>query len=204
MRRLLLLFGLVWCTLASWAIASPALEGPDERDHAVRAVATARGQLVGDFESTNSPFGDVMYVRVPRALCPLLVDVPDKCGSTSDPDVASVETNEYRHPPPYYVAVGLPTLVSQSRTVGYAMRLVGVTLASALLATAWTAALGARRRIVMLGPLASCTPVAWFLMSQVNPNGFEVAASVAVGTTSVAVVRGVSPLPKWAWGAGVA
>src|SRR4051812_42175482 len=103
-----LLFALALCTLLTWVAASPVFEGPDERDHAIRAVATARGQLAGRFVSTGSVFGDVLYVRVPRSMCGLLVDVPDKCQPTSTPTEASVETDEYRHPPPYYAVVGLP------------------------------------------------------------------------------------------------
>jgi hypothetical protein len=150
-------------------------------------VSTVRLQLTGHF--TAAGYGDVMYVRVPKTLCPLLVDAAG-CGPASRRDEALVETNEYRHPPVYYAVVGLPSLFGSGRWVGYAMRLVSAVVACALMASAWTMALGSGRRIVVLSVVVAATPVTWLLMSQVNPNGIEAAAAIAAWAALLALVKG--------------
>jgi hypothetical protein len=180
-----LLFGLGLCVSMTWGLAAPRLEGPDERDHASRAIATVRGHVVGEF--LPSALGYRMRISVPDAVCDgILVDrVPCERASTSGE--AKVDTGEFRHPPPYYAAVGLPTLAWTGVDASYLMRFVSALVGSALLAGAFNAAIESRKRLHLLGVATSTTPVVWFLVSDVNPNGVEIAAAICLWATALTV-----------------
>jgi hypothetical protein len=95
------------------------------------------------------------------------------------------------YPPAYYLAVGL---VSRPFPAGpaamYVMRLAGVAIMAALLASA-VASLqrepSSGVRIVAL--LVALTPMALYLGASVNPSGVEVAAGLALWASSVVLVR---------------
>lgn len=184
-RRLwLCLFALGLCIAMAWGLASPRLNGPDERDHAIRAVGTVRGHLIGDFELGAR--GYRMNVPVPHQACAPLLDDQIDCRPSTAPGEANILTGEFRHPPPYYAIVGLPTLVSLGVNVGYAMRLVSALIGAALLAWALQSAIESGRRIHVLGVVAATTPIVWFLVATVNPNGLEIAAAICLWSSCFA------------------
>lgn len=182
----------LWCCLfalglivsIAWGLASPRLNGPDERDHAIRAVGTARGELIGDFELGAR--GYRMNVPVPAQACVPLLDDQIDCRPDPSPDRANILTGEFRHPPPYYLVVGLPTLLWLGRNVGYLMRLVSACLGAALLAWAFRSAIESGRRLHVLGVATATTPIVWFLIATVNPNGVEIAAAICVWSSCFA------------------
>lgn len=186
-----MLFALALCVSVPWGLAAPRLEGPDERDHASRAIATVRGDVIGEF--LPSALGYRMRITVPSAVCAgILVDrVP--CEPTSNPGEPVVDTGEFRHPPPYYAVVGLPSLFWTDVDASYPMRLVSAVLGSALLAWALSSALASRNRLCVLGVAAAMTPAVWFLIADINPNGVEIAAAICLWATCLTVAtRGPS------------
>jgi hypothetical protein len=183
------LFGLGLCVSMTWGLAAPRLEGPDERDHASRAIATVRGHVVGEF--LPSALGYRMRISVPDSVCDGILFDRVPCEPASAPGEAKVDTGEFRHPPPYYAVVGLPTLAWTGVDASYLMRFVSAFVGSALLATAFNAAIGSRNRLNLLAVAAATTPVVWFLVSDVNPNGVEIAAAICLWTTALtAATRG--------------
>ncbi len=120
-----------------------------------------------------------------EACVPLLNDQID-CRPSTSPDQANILTGEFRHPPPYYAIVGLPTLVWLGLDVGYVMRLVSALIGAALLAGALQSAIESGRRIHVLGVVAATTPIVWFLVATVNPNGLEIAAAICLWSSCFA------------------
>jgi len=178
------LFALGLCISMAWGLAEPRLNGPDERDHAIRAVGTVRGHIIGDFELGAR--GYRMNVPVPLKACAPLLDDQIDCRPSTSPDQANILTGEFRHPPPYYVVVGLPTLASLALNVGYAMRLVSALIGAALLAWALQSAVESGRRLHVLGVVATITPIVWSLVATVNPNGVEIAAAICLWSSCFA------------------
>lgn len=166
-----LLFGALFAMTGAWAVATPRLTGPDEAEHALRAAATVRGQLLGDF--VLGPFGYEMKVDVPSATCRAIPDPFLDCDGPA-------YTYQFRNPPPYYAVVGVPSLVSHGARGVFLMRLTSAAIASALLASALLSALQLGRSLAVVGVLAATTPVALSLAGQVNPNGVEVAAAIGL------------------------
>ncbi|MEY2448218.1 MAG: hypothetical protein QOH79_1694 [Acidimicrobiaceae bacterium] len=175
----------------TWALAAPRLDGPDERDHAIRAVATVRGHVIGEF--LPSALGYRMRVRIPMAVCNGVLVDRVLCNPTPDPGAADVDTGEYRHPPPYYAVIGLPSLVWDGVDASYVMRLVSAAIGSALIAWAFSSAIQSRNRLCVLGVATATTPIVWFLIADLNPNGVEIAAAICLWAGSLATaVQGPS------------
>jgi len=190
-RIAIALFALALIVSMTWGLAAPRLEGPDERDHASRAIATVRGHVIGEF--LPSALGYRMRVRVPNSVCDgILVDrVP--CEPTSHPGESDVDTGEFRHPPPYYAVVGLPSLAWTDVDASYVMRLASALLGSVLVAGALLSAIESRNRLNVLSVVTASTPVVWFLIAEVNPNGVEIAAAICLwASTLTAVTQGPS------------
>jgi hypothetical protein len=100
----------------------------------------------------------------------------------------------------FYLAVGWPTLVIDGAKGLYAMRLVSAALCSALLALAFVALRSLPRfRWATLALAAGVTPMTLFLSGTVNPNGLEVAATVAVFSLLVTAFSAPSPRAVLAW-----
>jgi hypothetical protein len=186
-----------------WALALPLLVGPDEESHAVRAAAVVRGDVIGhqaEGDSASTLFRDV---DVPEAYrdardmnCVVeKVSVLPSCQPEFDGGTRLVEvpTYQYRQPPAYYAVVGLPTLLFPARTGVYLMRLVGVVVSAAFLASAFASARELRRPALFAALFLAFSPEVVFLMSTVTPNGLEATTAICLWTTLLVVARGERP-----------
>ena len=82
--------------------------------------------------------------------------------------------------PLYYYLVGWPSLFLDGNTAIYAMRIASSLLGAALLSWAFLASSsGSRSRWMPLAVAFAAAPMSMYLMGSVNPNGAEIAASVA-------------------------
>ncbi|MBX3284952.1 MAG: DUF2142 domain-containing protein, partial [Actinobacteria bacterium] len=98
--------------------------------------------------------------------------------------------------PIYYLLVGLPSRWLPPSTGWYAMRVVSALLVAALLASAArSVAELARRPWVVVGAAAAVTPTVLFLSGAMNPNSVEIAASLAVWASLLALLAGSGAPP---------
>ena len=209
-------FGLLIVAGTAWAVAVPPMTGPDEGSNAIRAAAVVRGQIAGDpmpeLVSGSEAWENVMVeVDVPASLAgaeavgacylgeprerffgatvvPRGSDCPELSGDTG---TVTTPTYEYRGPPFYYALVGLPTLVSVDDAGALGMRMVGVLLAAGLLASAIASIrrLPVRARaLTALGAAVAVTPELVYLGGMQNAASVEIAASLAVWTSGLALV----------------
>lgn len=209
-------FGLLVLACTVWALALPPMTGPDEAANAVRASAVARGQWTGDpmpeLMNGAPEWANVMvevqvpqsfaradqvggcFTGVPREL--FFGAIPKPRGTecpelTDETDEVTTTTYEYRGQPFFYFLVGLPTLLSVDEPGAFGMRLVGLLLCSAVLASALLSVLRLGRRartLVMAGALVALTPEVLYLASTQNAAGLEIAASLCLWATGLALV----------------
>ncbi len=197
-RRWWAYFGVFFALGSLWALADPPFGSPDEISHTVRAAAASRGQILG--RPVEGEADAVLAVDAPEYLatagdqteCWVTKPgaVPGCAGPYSDRgrDIP-VGTSAGRHPPLYYVMVGLPSALFHSAQGMYLSRIVSAALVGALLASAF-ASLGLLREARWMAATATyaVTPMALFLAGSVNPNGIEIAAAIAVWATGLVMV----------------
>ncbi len=186
-----------------WALALPLLVGADEESHAVRAAAMVRGDVIGE-KAPQEP-GSLLLrdVKVPEAYgdakdmsCVVHKrSVLPSCQPKFDGGnrLVTETTYQYRQPPAYYAVVGLPTLLFPARTGVYLMRLMGVLLSAAFLASAFASARELRRPALFAALFLAISPEVVFLMSTVTPNGLEATTAICLWTTLLVVARGARP-----------
>lgn len=170
-----------------WSLASPVFSVPDENAHATKAIAQARGQVIG------YTLPDVRHI---------VVDLPEGYHYSQDtlcyaqhPEVSAGCAPDFGGPnaqpwfntwvgaynPVYYYLVGWPSLLFDGNASIHAMRIASSLLGAALLAWAFLAAAsGTRSRWMPLGIAFAAAPMSMYLIGSVNPNGAELAAGVAV------------------------
>lgn len=198
----------------AWALSIAPMGAPDEIAHSRRAVAAARGELL-----PQTVWADTPQLRVPSAKVTVprgygkgfviandqtvcwtnQLRVPTSCAprpdSVSGPLQGAV-TYVGAYQPGYYLLVGLPSRWLPPSSGIYAMRVVSALLAAALLAWAVVSLSElARGPWVVAGWAAALTPTVLFLSGAINPNGVEVAASMAVWTSLLALLAGSGPPP---------
>lgn len=207
-RLFLLAFGLLFLLMGAYSTATPQGASPDEPAHAMRAYAAAHGQLFGP--ASRSVPGTI-DLRVSTYFAELESHMPCfKRDITRTPacvtPIAGKDRPAIGHSstaastPVFYLAVGWPTLVLDGAKGLYAMRLVAAALCSALLALAFVALRGLPRfRWATLALAAGVTPMTLFLSGTVNPNGMEVAATVAVFSLLVVTFSAPTSRAVLAW-----
>lgn len=184
----------------TWSLVTPLPSGPDEPTQYVKAAAVASGNLIGGLLPGGPHF--VTRVGVPGPIAD--IDGGSGCyyghrnrgaGCAANRrrvvPTGTVSTTTYvgRYPPLYYAVAGLPSLLSSARPALYAMRAVSALMGSLVLglafATAWR---WSRGRFAVVGLALAVTPEAIYLMSVLNPNGFEIAAAAALWTSATILV----------------
>jgi hypothetical protein len=193
-------FALILVVGGVWALTLPLLSGPDEESHAVRAAAMVRGDVIGHTAPGDSGSQLFRDVDAPEAYrdardmnCVVRrVSVLPSCQPKFDGGsrLVDVPTYQYRQPPAYYAVVGLPTLLFPARTGVYLMRLMGVALSAAFLASAFASARDLRRPALFAALLLAISPEVVFLMSTVTPNGLEATTAICLWTTLLVIARG--------------
>jgi hypothetical protein len=193
-------FALLGLLGSIWAVSTPLGASPDEPTHAVRAAAVARGDVGGRSIATPSTDPDVLSlvdyaVTVPESYATsyLLVvcyvfrpDVTADCQPLANSSQTPTDTSTYvgSYPPVYYALVGWPSLWWPADPGMYVMRILSVLLGAALLALGVVCArevdrFGGSSGFVFVGVALAITPMVIFLMSTINPSGFEVASAFA-------------------------
>jgi len=203
-----------WCgvvllaaTCAAWALAMPAMSGPDEAAHAVRAAAVVRGQLIGAKTppaGNNPEWANVFVdVRVPSALaaaaavgdCHRVFGVSNHPAHISCPrpprthHITTARTYEHRGQPLFYLLLGVPTLFTTSAAGLLAMRALNVALCSAFLASGLASLMRLPNRpLVALGALVALSPEVLYLAGTANSSGFEIAAAFSLWASGLALL----------------
>lgn len=176
-----------------WALATPLYSAPDEPAHVIKAAGTVRGQLLGN----DLPDSNVTAMRVPAWMGPG-TEIPycyrfdpavdASCAPKLGSDLTEVDTpaRAGKYPPFYYALVGWPTYLSSPTLLLLVMRLGSAVLGAAFLAAACiTAVNGRSTKRLLVGIALAMTPMVFYLLGSVNPNGLEVAAAVCVWTIGV-------------------
>jgi len=82
------------------------------------------------------------------------------------------------------------------------MRFSAAFLSAALLASAFESARRARNKLPVLAVMTAVTPLVLYLVSSVNPSGFEISAGIGLWTSGAAMIA--TPSPRIVWRAAVA
>ncbi|MCB1026967.1 MAG: DUF2142 domain-containing protein [Microthrixaceae bacterium] len=207
----------------AWMLATPLVTGPDEVFQARRAAAVVRGELMGEATEQSPILVDVTvptsyleageygfcFTGQPVAGAPV-GNMPPREASCpefgDDATPAAAETGQYRGQPFFYAVVGLPTLVDTGALGAYGVRLIGVLITTALLASAAVSVLqAARRRMAALALFGCVTPMVLYLAASTNPSSVEIAAALAAWASGVLLARpGTSPTTREVTRFGVA
>lgn len=170
-----------------WSLASPVFSVPDENAHAVKAIAQLQGQVVGrTVEGVRHTVVDLAPEDAynPHILCfATHAEIPASCGvELGDPGGLSwFNTWVGGYNPLYYYLAGWPSLFLDGNAGIYGMRIASALVGSAFLAFAFQLAMAGRRaRWLPLGLAFAAAPMNVYLLGAVNPNGLELAASVAL------------------------
>lgn len=191
--------GFIFGTSAVWALSTPLMGSPDEPAHVIRAVSIWEGDI-GKGKVTVEGALVIVEAHAPEIIAeshglptcwafqPNQVPscAPAFTGSTR---VVTTSTSSGLHPPLFYAMVGWAGRLFPSATGVYLMRLVGA-LACALLigSAAWSIIERRQGPLTLVATLVGFTPVAAFLSGTVNPNGFEIAAAIAMWVHGLAFV----------------
>ena len=194
--------------MAAWVAATQPFAAPDEVSHYLRSLGISHGTVVGPRAPYQAPYLSPAQlawgrrgsrgVTVPAAMAP-----PDVNCVSGRPDMSScveATTVGNYHPLPYLlpaVGIGAASSVRTGLWLGRAgsalQSLAFILLAVALLwgGTAWS----------LTGLLAAITPMVLFVGSVLNPNGLEIAASLAFTAALFRVARAPGGAPGWVWAA---
>lgn len=202
------LFGLLTLAGVAWMLATPPLTGPDEVFQARRAAALARGQLRGNvvgsgtFQMIEVDVPDTYVAGGDSALCFVGAPVPESpqrgfavvaqdCPPyRSSSKLTTTETGQYRGQPFYWAVVGLPSLIDTGVSGTYLMRLVGIVMTTALLASAAVSTMAAaRRRLASVALFGCVTPMVLYLAASTNPSSVEIAAAIGAWTTGMLLTQ---------------
>lgn len=218
-----------------WGFSNPVPSGTDEAAHYIKALATARGELVGPsalypFRGMQAFPGQLYYwdqstvaFRVPARQAPASTGQCDdgnitgpttcvlgtRCQRWNAPCVGSppvtgdvvLATYVGKYVPTMYVVPGLLALLGSDDVSGLRFARVGTILVAFLLMTLAAMLLVDVRApaLSLVGLFITVTPTAVYLNSVLNPNGGEIAASIAFAAAMVRVWRDDGDPPTWVW-----
>lgn len=203
---------LIFLAMVAWTTVIPIFGGPDEPAQMVRAASVVRGQWLGP-HMKGQPAATVL-VKLPVRLGRPTISPPcfathglvpagckPPCWSHTPPPphcpspypvshgTITVPTYVGRYPPPYYLAVGWPSLLAPDRFGIYLMRLASGALNAALLGLAVaSAAVFGRGRIWAAGLALAITPTVMSVGAVINPSGMEISAAIAAWTTGLLLI----------------
>lgn len=181
-------FAVLGLLASIWSLASPVFSVPDENAHATKAIAQLQGQVVGrTVDGVKHLVVDLAPedAYTPNILCfATHPAVPASCDGAElgDPE-GSLWFNTWvgAYNPVYYYLVGWPSLFLDGNATVYGMRIASALVGSAFLAFAFVLAMAGRRsRWLPFGVAFVAGPMNLYLLGAVNPNGLELAASVAL------------------------
>ena len=199
----------------AWALAVPAFRGIDEFDHAYKAAAVARGELL---DVGPSEEGRGRLVPVPRDLVSAASDACESRGYTQRDNCHPVATRAHglvtvassatAYNPAYYAVVG--TLASRFSGAWSLVVMRAATAVMCALLLGWAAAVTARwarNGWPFVSLAVALTPVLAYSTSIVSPNGLQYAAAVLVWSALLGLAaerpRPRAFLPAFTTGAAV-
>ncbi len=194
---------------AAWSMSTQPFKAPDESSHYLRALTITEGHLVGRQVPYPQPQGfsavalawlnaNTRATQVPPALSPPYIACTNgRADAGRSPCAEATEAGDYQ-PLPYllpaaalHAAGTANTGLWLSRFASLAPCLAFLILALALL---WTGTLWS-----VLGVQAALTPMVLFVSSVINPNGLEVASSLALACAGLRIARAPTQVPNWVW-----
>jgi len=196
--------------LAAWIVATQPFAAPDEASHYLRALTVANGQLLGPkmryppvpgMTLTELAFvqGDTRGVLVPSRLSPpgVLCAGGNTDSRPSRGCIEATPTGDY-FPPPYLLPA-LALEVSSDATSGLWLGRIAsavpcfafIVLAFILLweLDCWS----------IVGLMLAVSPMVLFVGSILNPNGLEIAASLAFAAAVLRIARAPARAHRWVW-----
>lgn len=190
----------------AWAAAAPAGSSPDEDAHVSYAWGTVTGQVFpwNAVESVEDDRWHMVEVEVPTSLLerpivacyrfqPSVPACPDRVSDEIDGDTTTLHSHMARYPWGYYAPVGAVLWFANAAGLSGESTLLVTRTFSGLLGwgiVALSGAVLARRfgsAAAVCAVAIAVTPMSLFLMSSVNPNGFEIATAVATASAVVAI-----------------
>lgn len=192
-------FAFAWTLLSllsiAWSMATPIAAAPDEPAHLVKAASVVRGQLVGAQGDRGQIVQVPAYIAFTHSQTCFAYqpDVTADCMPEFEGDPAALSTTSTTaglYNPVYYLLVGWPSLIIPDGTGIVAMRIVSGILSSLFLALATALIAGWSRRLLpVVGLAVAITPMVLFLGGTVNPNSFEVSATLATFVGMLTILR---------------
>lgn len=192
--------------LAAWVVGTQPFGAPDEASHYLRALNLSQGHLLGrkvPYRNAASTAAQLAYVdhdtravQVPAESSP-----PDVLCSDGRRDTAGcVEATEVGNylPLPYLLPAVALKLAPKAQTglwlarVGSALQCGAFVLLAFMLL--WDGSLSS-----LLGLFGAITPMVLFVCSVLNPNGLEVAASLAFAAGALRASRDPAAVRPWMW-----
>lgn len=197
LRTFSTVWGLLSLLCAAWALGTPIAAVPDEPAHLIKAGSVVRGELVGPTGENGQVVSVPRWMAATHAQACFAFDssVTAQCADVvidSPSEIVSASTTAGLYNPVYYAIVGLPSLVFADSRGVFGMRIVSGIATSAFLALSIAILAGLpRRRVPLLAAAVAVTPMVLFLGGAVNPNGLEIAATLAAFTGTMALVTNV-------------
>lgn len=207
--------GLTFLLGAIWTVATPLFASPDEPSHAIRAVATWAGDADGRIVREDgirvkmyrvpAPYGRAQAIAVCSAF---QVDQTADCGPAFDVQGRSSDAMSTAgfYPPLFYRLVGWGGALVDGSAGMYLMRLIHSAAVAVLVGFA---AVSTVRRgggaLALAGIAVAVTPMVVFLAGTVNSSGLEIAASIALWCSLLALLAPTAPPLRARWlDAGIA
>ncbi len=188
-RPFVVVFLLWWIITTAWALATPLWGSPDEYQHAYRAYAAARGEVVispqaatlGTGGFVDGPSGWTSSIRSLRCYAFKAARTANCLAPiTNDATPKRVASTAARYNPVYYLFVGSASLLTGPARAPWAMRVASGLLSALFLAAAFTSAATSRRPGLSTSAVVlASTPMVAFLAGSINPNGLEITAAMS-------------------------
>jgi ABC-type multidrug transport system fused ATPase/permease subunit len=197
--------------LLAWVAATGPFDAPDEAAHYLRAMGLSNGQLVGPRVPLPSSLDitplqrawaqrDTRGVLVTAVMSPPLEHCTN--GRPVEPGSSCIEpTNTGDYQPLPYLVPALAILASHDASTGlWLSRIASAFLCLGFLVLAMLL-LRDESWGPLLGILLAFSPAVFFVTSVLNPNGLEIASSLALAAAILRVGRSPVSAEQWVWGA---
>lgn len=177
----------------AWAFASPIYSVPDEPNHAVKAAAVVRGEILPSKVTLGERVTVPAWLESTDQKCfafqpSVTADCQSEMTASTTPTTQS--TRAGRYPPFYYAVTGWPTLILAGPSAIYVQREITTLLSALLLGlAAWSAATMPKNGRVLLSLGVAVTPMTVFFMGGINPQAPEIAAAVGVWISGWALLQ---------------
>ena len=202
----------------AWIVGNPPFASPDEEAHYLRAVGLSTGDLIGDpTRFPGSPDDPRLTfvnkfsrsINVPSGLSPAgsgcniaQATESSACLYAMNPPRQETTARTYAgiYTPTAYLLPALLLRRADNPNTANRLARLGVAVPSALLlaiaffllwaptANGWS----------LLGPVVALTPMTVFMSATMNPNGLEIASSIAFLAAVLRFTRALDP-PTWLW-----